>query len=99
MPIRSANSSPTESRLSSTTETSKSYFGSLANLRSQTITTASANGLVTTQKVDGDGNGIFEQVIVSTRAPDGSSSEVMQYFADAGVNAADLYRSQGDKPR
>jgi trimeric autotransporter adhesin len=74
----------------STTETNATYFGSLSNLRSNIVTTTSANGLVTTRKVDADGNGTFEQVDTTTAAPDGSKTEVMQYYGNAGVNAGQL---------
>ena len=77
----------------STTETSKSYFGSLANLRSQAITTTSADGLVTTRQIDSDGNGTFEQVVITTTAPDGSTTDVTHYYGNAGGNAGQLTAS------
>ena len=67
----------------SKTETVKTAFGSsFTNLRSETISTTSANGLSTVTKVDNDGNGIFEQIATTTVLPDGSSTEVIDYFND-----------------
>ncbi len=74
----------------SSTETDTTYFGSRTTERSQTVTTTSANGLVMTRKVDADGNGIFEQIDTTTVAPDGSKTEVMDYYANAGATAGQL---------
>jgi trimeric autotransporter adhesin len=67
----------------STTEMIKTAFGdSLANLRSETVTTTSANGLSIVTEVDNDGNGVFEQIDTTTIAPDGSRTEVFDYYGD-----------------
>ena len=67
----------------SKTEVIKTAYGnSFANLRSQTTTTTSANGLVTVTRIDNNGNGVFNQVETTTIAPDGSKSSVSNYYGD-----------------
>ncbi len=65
----------------SKTETVKTAFGSsFANQRSLTTTETSANGLVTTEFVDNDGSGIFQEVGTITRQSDGSQTEVYNFY-------------------
>ena len=63
------------------------YGSSFANLRSQSIKTTSANGLTTVTKVDNNGNGIFNQVVTTNVAPDGSKTEVSTYYGDTTATA------------
>jgi hypothetical protein len=55
-------------------------------LLEKSVTTVSANGLVTTTKVDNDGNGLFERIEVKTVAPDGSLTDVNTYYGNASGN-------------
>ncbi|QOZ33208.1 hypothetical protein XH92_17280 [Bradyrhizobium sp. CCBAU 53421] len=66
------------------------YGNSLGNLRSKTVITTSANGLVTTTDVDNDGNGIYEQIDTTTKAPDGSSVSVYDYYGDTSATSSTL---------
>ena len=78
----------------STTEVVETAFGdSLSNLRSETITTTSANGLSIVTDVDNDGNGIDEQVDTTTIAPDGSKTQVFDYYGDTSSTSATLQQS------
>ena len=63
---------------------------SFANLRTLTTSTTSANGLTTVTKVDNDGNGVFEQVDTRTVAPDGSTTDVVNYYGDTAATASTL---------
>ncbi|WP_426422611.1 AIDA repeat-containing protein [Bradyrhizobium genosp. A] len=63
------------------------YGNSFANLRSESIKTTSANGLTTVTKVDNNGNGIFNQVVTTSVAPDGSKTEVSTYYGDTTATA------------
>nr|WP_162093067.1 AIDA repeat-containing protein [Bradyrhizobium sp. ORS 278] len=75
----------------SQTEIIKTAYGnSFSNLRSQTITTTSANGLVTVTRIDNNGNGIFNQVDTTTVAPDGSKTVVCAYYGDTAATASTL---------
>jgi len=56
------------------------YGDSFANLRNLTTTDTSANGLVATTFVDNDGSGIYDEVGTTTNNPDGSKTDVFQYF-------------------
>ena len=75
---------------SKTSVVETAYGNSLSNLRSETSTTVSANGLVTTKKIDNDGNGVFEQIDTTTVAPDGSRTEVFNYYGDTTATASTL---------
>ena len=56
------------------------YGNSFTNLRSRTTTITSANGLVTTTFIDNTGSGVYEQVDTTTVVPDGSSTEVANFY-------------------
>ena len=78
----------------SKTEVIKTAYGNgFANLRSETMTTTSANGLVTVTRVDNNGNGIFNQVDTTTIAPDGSKTSVSNFFGDTAATANTLIGS------
>jgi hypothetical protein len=70
-----------------------SYGNSIANLRSKTSSTVSANGLVTTTSIDDDGNGVCEQVDTTTVAPDGSTTTVANYYGDTTATTSTLVGS------
>jgi hypothetical protein len=63
---------------------------SFATLRTLTTSTTSANGLTTVTKADNDGNGVFEQVDTRTVAPDGSVTDVVDYYGDTAATANTL---------
>jgi YD repeat-containing protein len=63
---------------------------SFATLRTLTTSTTSADGLTTVTKVDNDGNGVFEQVDTRTAAPDGSTTDVVDYYGDTAATASTL---------
>ena len=67
---------------SKTTLIETGYGASLSNLRSERLTTVSANGLVTTTKIDNNGNGLFGQIDTTTINPDGSKTVVFAYYGD-----------------
>jgi autotransporter passenger strand-loop-strand repeat protein len=78
----------------SKSEVVKSAYGnSFSNLRSQSVTTTSANGLVTVTRTDNNGNGIFNQVETTTVAPDGSKTVVCAYYGDTAASANTLQGS------
>jgi hypothetical protein len=58
------------------------YGNSFTNLRSETVKTTSANGLVITTKIDNNGNGVFNQIDTATTYPDGSQYNVYNYYGD-----------------
>src|SRR5262249_52546590 len=70
------------------------YGNSLNNLRSQTTSTVSANGLVTVTKIDNDGNGVDEEVDTTTMAPDGSSTKDSDYYGNTAATAGTLQGSE-----
>jgi autotransporter passenger strand-loop-strand repeat protein len=75
----------------SRTETIKTAYGnSFANLRSQSTTSTSANGLSTVTRIDNNGNGVFDQVETTTIAPDGSKTVVYAYYGDTAATANTL---------
>jgi hypothetical protein len=69
----------------SKTEWIQTGFGSLANVRSQTQTTTSANGLTTTSWTDNDGNGVYEQYSSTSVAADGSTTTVYGYYGNTAA--------------
>jgi len=75
---------------SKTTTVETGYGGSLSNLRTESVTTTSANGLVTTKKIDNNGNGVFAQVDTTTIAPDGSKTQVFAYYGDTPSTSSTL---------
>jgi len=78
----------------STSEVIQTAYGnSFSNLRSQTITTTSANGLVTVTKIDNNGNGVFNQIDTATTAPDGSKYNLYSYYGDTSATANTLLGS------
>ena len=62
----------------------------MANLRSETVTTTSANGLSIVSQIDNNGNGIFNQVDTTTIAPDGSKQQVFDYYGDTAATETTL---------
>jgi autotransporter passenger strand-loop-strand repeat protein/YD repeat-containing protein len=66
------------------------YGNSFTNLRSETVKTTSANGLVTTTKIDNNGNGVFNQIDTATTYPDGSQYDVYNYYGDTSAAANTL---------
>lgn len=64
------------------TEWIQTWFGNVSNLRSQTQTTTSANGLPTTSWIDNDGNSVYERYASTTVAPDGSTTLVYGYYGN-----------------
>jgi autotransporter passenger strand-loop-strand repeat protein len=78
----------------SKTEIIKTAYGnSFSNLRSQTTTTTSANGLVTVTRIDNNGNGVFNQIDTTTIAPDGSKTSVSNVYGDTSATANTLIGS------
>ena len=76
----------------SRTEIVKTAYGnSFTNLRTETTTTISANGLVTSASIDNSGNTnssggpVYDQVDVTTIAPDGSKTEVVNYYGNTAA--------------
>ena len=68
----------------SKTEVVESAYGnSFSNQRSLTTIDTSANGLVTTTFIDNDGSGIYQEVETSTVNPDGSQTQVFNYYNDS----------------
>jgi hypothetical protein len=67
------------------TEWIQTGFGSIANVRSQTQTTTSANGLTTTSWTDNDGNGVYEQYSSTNVAADGSTTTVYGYYGNTAA--------------
>ncbi|PBB89540.1 hypothetical protein CK215_26825 [Mesorhizobium sp. WSM3864] len=67
---------------SQTTTTQSAFDNSFSNLRQKIVLTVGANGLVTVKQVDNDGNGVVEQVDTTTVSPDGSSTQVDNYYSN-----------------
>ncbi|WP_288192343.1 hypothetical protein [uncultured Phyllobacterium sp.] len=69
----------------STTKTTQSYSGS--SLTGKTVTTSSANGLVSSSQIDSDGNGGVDRLVRSTKAinADGSTLETTETLDNAGT--------------
>ncbi len=83
--------STTLNTIGTKTETVETGYGaSMANLRSETVTTTSANGLSIVSQIDNNGNGIFNQVDTTTIAPDGSKQQVFDYYGDTAATETTL---------
>ena len=60
------------------------YGDGSADPRSETTIETSADGLVTTTYVDNNGIGVYEEIETATVEPDGSKTEVFNYYDDKG---------------
>lgn len=69
----------------SITKTTQNYSGS--SLTGKTVTTTSANGLISSSQIDSDGNGTFDRLVRSTKAinADGSTLETTETLSNAGT--------------